>query len=210
MRKRKRGRGKTLVIDRTKRHVWAEQDPLRLSPTTPTQTRVGQFWAPVKQWQHPTLGVFAGGRRGQHEAGIYFFWTAVLKPPYLDGQKICTGRARALLPPGERFERMDKEQRTARPMAARNGNAYTWNRVLRQGGAIAYIRPANRAEVAHWARTHPEDHRSLTWLQFGPPQPRAADPKPADRPPVSPSQRAIQAVTRGWRALAQQIWGAPR
>lgn len=177
-------------------------------------THVGAFTIPVRQRDHPTLGIFSAGARGGHERGLYFFWTAVLRPPYV-GQRRVTARARAMLAPGERFERFKREQRTARRSAAREANAWLWERVLRQGSAIRYIRPANEQEVAGWVRAHADDSRHLTGLQVGPPQPRPK-PEPPPEPPVikllpesgahdldaqEPDSTVLHALRRGWRRV---------
>lgn len=153
-----------------------------MSPNGHVTTRVGRVQVPVKG-QHPSLGIFVGGARGKQEAGLFFFWTAVLKRPYVDGQRVCIARARALLPPGERFERMSRERRTARSVAQRRGNDAWWTRILRRGEGIAYIRPATRREATRWLATHGPDAQHLTWFLVGAPRPTPPAPAPPSPPP---------------------------
>jgi hypothetical protein len=150
-------------------------------------TQVGKHEVPVKG-QHPTLGFFSGGARGRQEHGVYAFWTVVLKRPLATRERVCIARARVLLPPGERFTRMERERRTARRAAARNGYKYWWEVVLQEGAAVAYIRPATRKEANHWVMTHPADATHLLGIQVGPPRPliQAATAATSEPPAENP------------------------
>ncbi len=150
-------------------------------------TRVGRYRVPVRGI-HPTIAYFVGGARGAHERGVFLFWTAVLKRPHR-GERTCTARARILLPPGERFERMGREARTARHAGARRVYAAWWEQHLRRGAGIAYIRPATRLEVRHWAATHVRDMAHCLSVEIGPPRRTliTATGNVAEAPPAAPA-----------------------
>ena len=135
----------------------------------PLTTQVGKSKIPVRGI-HPTLGIFFSGERGRHERGLYLFWTAVLKPPYVDNRRRLFARSRILNDPGERFRRIEQERRTARTPRDRAAYEWQWTRLLRQGRGIAYIRPATRREVNRWFLSHREDHKGNSGCIFGPPQ----------------------------------------
>lgn len=149
----------------------------------PVTTRVGKYAVPVKGI-HPTLVFFVAGARGKQERGVYAFWTAVLKRPYVNRERTCVARARILLPPGERFERMRRERRTARSAVARGVYAFWWEQAFRQGEGIAYIRPSSLREVQRWSQTHAPDMTHAVRLQIGPPRPAITAPTPSPPPPA--------------------------
>jgi hypothetical protein len=126
-------------------------------------TRVGRCAVPIRGGRVPTLAHFTGGRRGPREHGIYAFWTALLTRR-VDRQRSIIVRALSVLPPGERFERMRREARTARTAGERQAYRELWRRVLHAGRNIKAIRPANRGEVSRWLETHPEDAACVRWF----------------------------------------------
>lgn len=130
--------------------------------------RVGRVVVPLTGARHPTFALFASGAKGGRERGLFLFWTAVLKRAMYPYRRTVTVRARAVLPPGERFERMGREQRTDRSRIARRAYADLWARVLQRGAGIVKIRPATRREAALWLRTHPRDAEHLVALWVGP------------------------------------------
>ena len=79
-------------------------------------TQVGACFIPVVDAEYPTIATFKAGDLGRFEFGAYLFWTAILKKKHLwqgyQGTwkprmiKTCIGRARAILSPGDRFDRM--------------------------------------------------------------------------------------------------------
>lgn len=111
---------------------------------------------PVRNAKYPAIVDFSSGKHGKFEAGLYCFWTAVFKVrPY--GRVKLTGRARIVLPPGDRFDRIFLERRTAKSRGAREANAL-WARVIEKFG-IAYIRPSTLREIAMWWPGHESDTR---------------------------------------------------
>ncbi|HYG56212.1 MAG TPA: hypothetical protein VD965_13030 [Burkholderiales bacterium] len=108
-------------------------------------TRVGTYEIEVRQSNYPTLWHFSSGERGRKEAGIYAFWTAVLKPRA--PRPKVSGRALVTLPPGDRFDRIRREARAI------------WLELLERGRAIRYIRPATEREVQRWLASHAGDAR---------------------------------------------------
>lgn len=116
-------------------------------------TNVGRHEVPVRRVNDPTLWYFSSGEHGRKEAGVYAFWTAVLEKG-----KLC-GRALVTLPPGERFDRVRIEMRTAHLASDREAYARYWNLRLRKGAGIRFIRPASHREVKKWMDAHPKDAR---------------------------------------------------
>jgi len=164
----------------------------------PVTTRVGGHAVPVRG-VHPSIGVFVTGARGARERGIYCFWTAVLARPWLAGYhkrkrarwiRTCTVRARAMQPAGERFERMGREMKTARSVAARREYGVWWEGIFERGQQIAYIRPATFAEMRRWCAGHGADARGLHAAWVGPPKP----PLTREPAPLTAAERAWE----GW------------
>lgn len=152
---------------------------------TPIVARVGRYRIPVVG-RHPSLVQFAAGARGAREAGVYCFWTAVLRRPLVNRQRFCTVRARAMQPPGERFERMNRERTTARHAQARREYGIWWTRIFRRGAGIAFIRPATELEIAAWLHGHRADAQYILSAMIGPPKP----PQLAPPRPLTPSELA--------------------
>lgn len=151
-------------------------------------TRVGRYRVPVQGGQHPSLAVFTGGARGKHEAGVFAFWTAVLKRP-IQGRRTVIVRTRVLFPPGERFTRFQRESRTHRRALGRRLNGAVWAEWLQRGAAIRYIRPATLDEMRRWMAGHQTDTQWCTWSLVGNP---AAPSRSRRRPkPGGPHEAAV-------------------
>jgi len=118
-----------------------------------TYTAVGRCKVAVRDAHLPTLWKFTGGAHGKKEAGVFAFWTTVIKKK---GKKRVWGRALYSLPPGDRFDRMRFELREAKSAAARSAYRRIW-RAIKGGKAISYIRPSSDAEVMAWMRSHKSD-----------------------------------------------------
>jgi hypothetical protein len=119
-------------------------------------TKVGRLQVPVRRASHPTLWYFASGEHGRKEAGVYAFWTAVISRRKPKG---LIGRALAAEPPGDRFDRIRREMRTARSKADRAAYARHWRELLARGKAIRYVRPSTEREVRKWMKGHEKDAR---------------------------------------------------
>jgi hypothetical protein len=111
---------------------------------------------PLKKMRYVSLLTFSGGAHGRKERGDYCFWTAVCKKP-VDGKRKLTARALAYLPPGERFERIERDMQVAPSAEDRVVYRMLWHRLLREGANIKYIRPSTAKEIRGWLKTHPED-----------------------------------------------------
>ena len=97
-----------------------------------TTTRVGAARVPVLQAKH------------------FLFWTAVLKKKK-NAKGRLIGRAYAYLGPGDRFDRIKRE------------NPRPWVELLSRGANVKHIRPATLAEIRRWMRTHAADARSVSF-----------------------------------------------
>jgi len=98
-----------------------------------------------------TTVYFTAGANGDHEAGIWHFWTAYGEDEFGDWK--VTARALEQLPPEERFTRIDQEQWMAKDGESRLAYRMTW----RQLETVQYIRPATIREVAGWMVSHSKD-----------------------------------------------------
>ena len=130
-------------------------------------TRIGKYHVPIVKPKFPTIGTFAGGQHGRREGGEYLFWTVVLK------RKIrwcnrkrwwLTARARAILCPGERFNRMRIEARAAKSSEDRQAYRDLYDRMLGRGRNIKYVRPSTPCEDGRVARRT----TAIRWLCFSP------------------------------------------
>jgi hypothetical protein len=132
------------------------------------QTKVGKYSVEVRQAEFGSFVSFSSGERGRHERGDYLFWTAVLKRKIRFGRRKArkiSGRAHYLLPPGDRFDRMRLELRTAKDKNARAAYKEMWLGILQEGRNIAYIRPSTAAEIMRWFKTHGSDVRYVTGMK---------------------------------------------
>lgn len=111
-----------------------------------TTTRVGAAPVPVLRAKHISLVRFSAGEHGRGEAGDFLFWTAVLKKKR-KGKGRLIGRAYAYLGPGDRFDRIKRE------------NPRPWVELLSRGANVKHIRPSTIAEITRWMRTHAADAR---------------------------------------------------
>lgn len=118
------------------------------------KTKVGAFEVTVRRANFPALRHFSGGAHGRKEAGIFAFWTVVLKRK---GKNRVWGRALATLPAGDRFDRMRREMRSDKSKEAREVYGRIWKKLLREGRAIRYIRPSTENEISRWMRGHQSD-----------------------------------------------------
>lgn len=103
-----------------------------------------------------TLVTFSAGAHGRKEKGVYAFWHISGEDQW--GTWAIWGRARKGLSPGDRFDRMRREQLKAKGAATRK--AYARSFKLAQNGS--QIRPATMREVARWVDTHKEDAKFIT------------------------------------------------
>lgn len=123
----------------------------RLNIADGHNTRVGPYTVPAIRLDKPTVVRFTSGAHGRKEAGKYAFWVAC--GAGRDGTWNVIGRARVKLSPGDRFDRMWKEQRNAKKRSVRRAYA----RMVRMMKDINYIRPASKNEVERWIATHQKD-----------------------------------------------------
>ena len=127
--------------------------------------RIGSYVVPVRgKWA--TLVTFWAGEHGRKDCGEYAFWTARLKHPVV---RTTGGRSRRVIgralvghSAGDRFDRMSREMRTAKSKEAREANRELWERILRKGQNVAYVRPSTLAEVRRWADSHESDVKHAT------------------------------------------------
>jgi len=138
------------------------------------RTMVGKVSVPVVNAEYATIMTFRAGDLGQFERGDFLFWTAVLWKKYrwkgyegkwkprTMGQIL--GRARAILPPGDRFDRMRIEMKTDPQKEARDIYGDWWHRLLRKGNNIKFIRPSTKSEVMRWLKGHKHDAKFVTRL----------------------------------------------
>src|SRR5690242_6945273 len=94
-------------------------------------TRVGKYKVPLRNEKYLSIVTFKAGKDGAREGGDFAFWTAVFKVPQrkpFDKRKSkkLTGRARLILPPGDRFDRMKMELKNADRAAAREIYGHYW------------------------------------------------------------------------------------
>jgi hypothetical protein len=117
-------------------------------------TKIGRCEVIVRRANFPSLRHFSGGAHGRKEAGIYSFWTVVLRRK---GKNRVWGRALSTLPAGDRFDRMRREMLRDRSKENRAHYERIWKKFLKEGRAIRYIRPSTEAEIAKWMRGHKAD-----------------------------------------------------
>ncbi len=123
-------------------------------------TRIGQSWLPIVNFRYPTIVTFGSGELGKSERGEFLFWTVMLKRKITwQGRKRwwLIARARAILYPGERFNRMRTEARTAGSIEDRKIYYDIYNRMLKRGQNVKYIRPSTAKELQRWMDSHIND-----------------------------------------------------
>ena len=125
-------------------------------------TIVGKVTVSLFRERFISLAVATCGKHGKRESGDYAFWTAVLKIPVLvtSNGKTCSkvfGRSLAWMPAGDRFDRMNRGRVSDKNSWARSVYGMLWNKVLRQGRNIKYIRPSTRKEIGKWLYSHHDD-----------------------------------------------------
>lgn len=123
-------------------------------------TKVGKFDVQVRNAHIPSLVWFDAGVHGKSfgERGMFCFWAAILKS---GKRRKIWGRALACLPAGDRFDRMKREQNTAKTAADRKVYRTFWADRMGKGGNIAYIRPCTDAEIKKWADMHMSDAKFM-------------------------------------------------
>lgn len=128
-------------------------------------TRIGEIDVPVRKAHNPSLVWFDAGARGKvfGERGVFAFWTAVLKTGPRTARKTW-GRSLVVISCGDRFDRMKREQKTAKSEVARKHYAEAWNKHFKRGRNIAYIQPSNWKEIYSWAMTHYSDAKFVRWV----------------------------------------------
>lgn len=120
-------------------------------------TKVGTSKVKVKDAHFYSIVTFSAGRKGKREAGDFAFWTAVVdRRKGVDRGVIA--RASLYYPPGERFDRMNRERKKE--------PAYnkTWT-FFGGGKKIKYIRPSTGKEIFRWMKSHREDSRFVTSIR---------------------------------------------
>ena len=132
------------------------------------ETRVGPYLVQVVNAKFPTIVSFKGGAKGIRERGDFAFWTTVLKKRRgpKKGNRIW-GRARLILPPGDRVDRMKKEMLYASDKNDRKIYRLWWTKVIEKGKNIKYIRPSSLPEVKKWMRSHQSDARYIFRIIVG-------------------------------------------
>lgn len=128
-------------------------------------TKIGKYAVPVRFAQYPSVVDFKSGARGRFERGEYCFWTAVLNKKPI-GKRGITGRARTILPPGERFCRIGKETRIAKHKEDRKAYKKLWA-ILGAGKNVLYVRPSVLREVKRWIKTHESDAKHIRSIRIG-------------------------------------------
>lgn len=119
-----------------------------------TTTIVGSYEITVRRASHPSVRFFISGAHGKKEAGLYAFWTVVLNRK---GKNRVWGRALTSLQPGDRFDRMRTEMRTAKSKKARDAYRRIWKEIIKGGKLIRYIRPSTEKEIKLWMDGHKSD-----------------------------------------------------
>ena len=140
-------------------------------------TRVGKISVPVVDAEYATIATFSKGDLGRFERGDYLFWTAVLKTkrPWKGyyGKwswrkiQLVLGRARPVLSPGDRFDRMRIEMKTDPNKEDRAIYKKWWYEILDKGANIKFIRPSIKKEVQRWINGHLADAKFLKRLVIG-------------------------------------------
>ena len=123
-------------------------------------TRIGRYTIPVRcKWA--TLVTFWSGEHGKRDCGEYAFWTALLRRPVEVERRLrrrIFGRALVGEPVGDRFDRMQLEARSLKQRpAARKAYRVSWERVLREGRNVKFVRPSTLKEVKRWMESHESD-----------------------------------------------------
>jgi len=140
-------------------------------------TTVGIYNVPVVNAEYATIATFRKGDLGKFERGDFLFWTAVFKKEFswrgyqgtdrVRKMKLILGRARAVLSPGDRFDRMRLEMRTDPNKEDRRIYKEWWFRVFKEGDNIKFIRPSTKREVYRWMEGHKSDAKDLVRLVIG-------------------------------------------
>lgn len=135
-------------------------------------TNVGKINVCVKNYQYLSIVTFKAGKDGPAEAGDFAFWTAVFKkavklPLRRTKASKLTGRARLILPVGDRFDRMKFECRKAKDKEDRKIYKAYWDDGLKHGKNIAYIRPSTYKEINNWIKTHEPDAKHIIRIKIG-------------------------------------------
>lgn len=123
-------------------------------------TKVGKCDVEVRGAAFPALWHFTSGAHGKKEAGVFAFWTAVLKKPQKLGKKKVRrifGRALVTLPPGDRFDRMKREMLTMKKKEVRAAYRGHYVGLLKCGKNIKCIRPSTEKEMRKWMKGHKAD-----------------------------------------------------
>lgn len=124
------------------------------------KTKIGNCVVAVKKANFPSIVSFRAGEHGKKERGDFHFWTAVFKKP-IGGKKKIFGRAFAALPPGDRFDRMKIECKTAIPVEDRKIYRKYWSEYLMKGANIKYVRPSTLKEIKKWRKSHLSDEKHI-------------------------------------------------
>ena len=124
----------------------------------PITSKVGKSRVKIKNANFYSIVTFSGGRKGKREAGDFAFWCAVVSRK--SGiEKCIIARASLYHPPGERFDRMNKERKKE------VGYNSVW-KFLGGGKKIKFIRPATGEEILRWMYSHKEDSRFVTSIRI--------------------------------------------
>lgn len=126
-------------------------------------TKVGNFTVPVCNSKFLSLVYFSAGARGNRERGHFAFWTAVLKRKK---KNRIWGRARPILPAGDRFDRMKLEKLKAKSKSDRKAYGRMWE-IMGRGRNIRYIRPSTLAEITKWCKSHAPDAKYVYGVSVG-------------------------------------------
>ena len=120
-------------------------------------TKVGGRSIPVLDRHGQTDVFFEGGRHGEGiEAGWFAFWTLVGEDDY--GEWRIFGRSYSHLPAGNRFRRVDREQRDSKNPEDRR----VYRLMARMSKTAWYVRPSTVREVNRWMGSHMDDS---CWLE---------------------------------------------
>lgn len=121
---------------------------------------------PVKDAKFPSVVSFSSGAHGKSCMGDYLFWTCLFERPVKKRYKTW-GRARPVLPPGDRFDRMRIEMREAKDPEDRKIYRRIYEELMGSGANIKYIRPSTYEEIRRWFLTHESDAKHAYRILIG-------------------------------------------
>jgi hypothetical protein len=113
---------------------------------------------------------FSAGERGKKEAGIFAFWTAILKVPVKGPERLVKkiiARAKVGLSGTERFDRMAREAILDRNAKNRKIYRFLYSYAMKSGSNVSHIRPSTEREMLKWLSSHKNDAKYALYKSVG-------------------------------------------